>query len=112
MTLTYEDWNIEEMTGYRPITTYYMDFSIADAFGEDAVRDTYERAKRALCASPKPNYKELTELVMVLNWKCWRWYEHNDRLSELYAKFYYELSGWCCDNFGEKEAEYYFRTTD
>ena len=29
-------WNIESETGYKPRTTFWQDFSIADAFGEDA----------------------------------------------------------------------------
>lgn len=32
-------WNIEEMTGYKPMTTFYEDFSIADAFGQAVVKD-------------------------------------------------------------------------
>lgn len=36
-------WNIEAMTGYKPITTFYEDFSIADAFGIAAVRATGNR---------------------------------------------------------------------
>lgn len=58
-------WNIEAMTGYKPISTFYEDFSIADAFGESAIRGTYKRAM----ASWKTDYKMLTELVMALNWK-------------------------------------------
>lgn len=37
-------WNIEAMTGYKPRTTFYEDFSIADHFGGSAIRDTYCRA--------------------------------------------------------------------
>lgn len=34
-------WNIESETGYKPRTTFWQDFSIADAFGGDAVTDTF-----------------------------------------------------------------------
>lgn len=27
-----ENWRIEELTGYKPITSFYTDFSIADRF--------------------------------------------------------------------------------
>ena len=37
-------WNIEAITGYKPITTFWMDFSIADNFGKSAVKDTFNRA--------------------------------------------------------------------
>ena len=30
---TIKTWNIEAMTGYKPRTTFYEDFSIADHFG-------------------------------------------------------------------------------
>ena len=39
-----KNWNIEEMTGYKPITTFYQDFSIADNFGINAIKDTFKRA--------------------------------------------------------------------
>ena len=39
--------NIEEMTGYKPRTTFYEDFSIADQFRVMAIRDTYCRAFNA-----------------------------------------------------------------
>ena len=32
-----ENWTIEEMTGYKPITTFYTDFSIADKFGTKGI---------------------------------------------------------------------------
>ena len=37
-----KDWNIEELTGYKPKTTFYSDFSIAEKFGEDAILETYK----------------------------------------------------------------------
>ena len=30
-------WNIEAVCGYKPITTFWNDFSVADAFGTSAV---------------------------------------------------------------------------
>ena len=38
-------WNITELNGYEPITTFWQDFSIADKFGDKAIADTYRRAK-------------------------------------------------------------------
>ena len=39
MVIKLEDWRIEEITGYKPITTFYMDFSIADKFGTNAIKE-------------------------------------------------------------------------
>ena len=103
------DWNIEQICGYKPITTFYTDFSIADRFGYGAIEDTYNRCKKHWC----DNYKYLTELVMVLNWKIW---EHYDSGNELFAKLYdelwKELSEYAMDNLKGDELSYYFRTTD
>ena len=41
-----ENWIIEEITGYKPITTLYTDFIIADKFGQRAIVDTYQIAFR------------------------------------------------------------------
>ena len=37
------NWNIEEETGYKPISTIYEDFSIADGFGVEAVKETFNK---------------------------------------------------------------------
>lgn len=107
--MTVTTWNIEAMTGYKPITTFYEDFSIADRFGIKAVKDTYRRAFEGW----KENYKYLTELVMVLNWKSW---EHNSRnnkaLVSLYVDLFYELQDWCYENLKDEELHYFIQTTD
>ena len=103
-----ENWTIEEMTGYKPITTFYTDFSIADKFGVEAIKDTYKRVFQEW----KYDYKYITELAMVLNWKLWRWYGKNNELSMLYDSLWKEIDGWCIDNLKGKELEYYYKTTD
>lgn len=108
MAITLENWTIEEETGYKPITTFYTDFSIADLFGLDAIKDTYNRA----FSGWKTNYKYITELVMVLNHKCWAWYRRDIQKSELYGNLYYELDEWCLDNLKGDELDYYIQTTD
>lgn len=73
----------EAYCGYKQITTFFEDFSIADNFGTRAIRDTYKRAFDEW----KKDYKYLTELVMVLNWKIW---QHNNK-NDAYVKLYNEL---------------------
>lgn len=103
-------WNIEEMTGYKPITTYYQDFSIADNFGTEAVQETYDRAIKNYI-----DYKHLTELLMVLNWKIW---EHHtlggekDEYAILYDKLWNEAAQNAVDTLKDEELSYYFRTID
>lgn len=99
---------IEAMTGYRPFTTFYEDFSIADNFGQAAIYDTYKRAFR----SWKKDYKYFTELVMVLNWKIWEHYETNEEYAKLYNELWEIASNWALDNLKDEELSYYLRTTD
>ena len=108
MEIRLENWNIEEVTGYKPLTTFYLDFSIADHFGLTAIQDTYNRAFEEW----KSNHKYITELVMVMNWKCWRWYQVKDEYSRLYSNLYYKLDEWCMDNLKGDELDYYIQTTD
>lgn len=76
-------WDIEEETGYKPFTTFWQDFSIADTYGLQAIQDTFKRAFDAW----KDNYKYLTELVLVLNHKIFHHYvekgteEENEKAS-------------------------------
>lgn len=99
---------VEAMTGYRPFTTFFEDFSIAETFGVDAVRESYTRAFEGW----KNNYKYLTELVMVLNWKIWEHYQRNDTLAHLYNELWANADGWACDNLQGEELNYFYRTTD
>ena len=101
-------WNIEAITGYKPKTTFWDDFSIADHFGEGAIRDTYQMA----FDNWKSNCVYLTELVMVLNWKIWAWYEKDDRKSRLYQELWEKADAWACENLKDDELSYFYLTTD
>lgn len=103
-----KNWNIEAITGYKPITTFYTDFSIADKFGIHAIIDTFKRAFK----SWKDNYKYLTELVMVLNWKIHEHYKSNERYSQLYNNLWIELSDYAVENLKDEELSYYYNITD
>ncbi len=96
--------NEEEFT-----TTFWQDFSIADAFGVKAIKDTYKRAFEEW----KDDYRYLTDLVIVLNHKCWQHYENgNEKISQLYSDLYYEADEYALDNLKGDEATYYFKKTD
>ena len=97
------------INGYETFTTFWKDFSIADIFGIHAIKDTYTRAFNEW----KHDYKYLTELVLVLNWRCWHFYDKgNDEYSQLYAHLYYEAAEYACENLSGEAARYYFEITD
>lgn len=101
-------WNITEMNGYIPITTFWEDFSIADAFGVEAVKDTFNRAFEEW----KSDYKYLTELVLVLNHKIWQWFGENKELAMTYNDFWDKASEYALDNLKDEEFGYYWKWTD
>ena len=102
-------WNSVAEIGYEQKTTFWMDFSIADRFGDAAIKDTYKRAFREW----KKDHVYLTELAMVLNRKCWEWYgKGNSRRSELYSDLYYETRDYALDHLKGDKLTYYLETTD
>lgn len=102
-------WNIEAMTGYKPQTTFYEDFSIADCFGIPAVKDTY---RRAVETADFMGYKYLTELVMALNWKIWEHCETNEPLARVYNDLWEKAAEYAQDTLKGDELRYYYETTD
>jgi hypothetical protein len=122
-------WGIERETGYKPISTFWQDFSIADAaarFGCDAI-DAIRTTWKAAVTAFRSDYKMMTELVMVLNHKIWQHHnaavraksegllnqrDHHMRLAEEYDAAWRATDEWCCKHFTGEAAEYYFETTD
>lgn len=95
--------------GYTQITTFFEDFSIADNFGVKAIRDTYKRAFNGW----KSDYKYLTELVMVLNWKLWQHYrEGNEKYQKVYTELWEKTDLYARENLKDEELGYFYRVTD
>lgn len=101
-------WNIEAMTGYKPQTTFWQDFSIADRFGISAVKDTFNRAFKEW----KGNYIYLTELVMVLNHKIWEHYERNEPLARVYNDLWEKADNYAREHLKGEELSYFYRIMD
>ena len=93
---------------YECKTTFWNDFSLAEFFGAEAIKDTYRRAR----AGWERDRIYGTELSMVLNHKCWYWYEKNDTFSKLYAELWEEYHGWVLENWEGEDLGYYLRVTD
>lgn len=103
---SYPEWDAQ-----RESTTFWEDFTIADAFGVDAIRDTYNRA----FAGWKNNYKYLTELVACLNHKIWQWYEVEGQESakaRLYSWLWVECDAWAVKHLKGDELSFYAHVLD
>ena len=94
--------------GYETKTTFWMDFSIADRFGINAIQDTFNRAFQEW----KNNYIYLTELVMVLNWKIWDWYEKDENISRVYNNLWEIANEYAVNNLSGEELSYFYNTID
>lgn len=80
---------------YEYQTTFWEDFGIAECFGAEAIKDTYRHAK----AEWGRDRVYGTELSMILNHKCWYWYEEqNTKLGRLYGELWEEWHSWVLDN--------------
>lgn len=90
-------------------TTFWMDFSIADRFGANAIKDTFKRAFEEW----KHDYRYLTDLVMVLNHKLWEhWEAGHDKYARLYNDLWEEADGYAVENLKGDELSYFYRVTD
>lgn len=89
--------------------TFWQDFTIADHFGGDAVKDTFNRAFNEW----KTDYKMLTELVMVLNHKIWQHYEQDhDALAHLYNDCWAVADEYAMSHLKGEDLKYFLETTD
>ena len=106
--LAYKDWNIEELTGYKPQTTFYMDYSIAEHFGVNAVKETFERAFE----NWKNDIVYITELSMATNWKIWEHYEERPDLARVYNDLWTKADDYATTHLKGDDLSYYYETTD
>lgn len=99
----------EQLENYDFKTTFWQDFTIADSFGVDAIKDTFKRA----FGEWKNDYIYLTELVLVLNWKIWVYYYlGEEELSRTYNDLWGEADLYATEHLKGDELEYFLRTTD
>jgi hypothetical protein len=122
-------WEQAAENGYKPLTTLWQDFSIAERapqFGEDPIRAIRETFKSAVLGG-RDNYKFMTELALVLNHKLFahytaaerakkhnkvRAYKHFDRLAREYNAAWLAVDNWCVNNLSEEGRAYYEKVTD
>ena len=106
------DWEIAKDIGYKPKTTFWNDFNKAEINNYPNINDLTEH----LFQTNKDNIFNLTELVMILNHRCWAWYEKNYKLFRLYDQLFYDYRDKAFDyikeNMDEDDMNYFISTLD
>ena len=108
MPITYKEFDSEGLFGYEQVTTFFSDFGIAERFGRNAILNTYKIALEYA----ETDYRILTELVMVLNWKIWEHYETNEELATLYNDLWLKADAYATSHLKGDELRYFYNTTD
>jgi hypothetical protein len=101
-------WYEAEHTNYTPKTTYWQDFS-GNEHSEIALRSTYNKCEQDAIAR---GYIALTELVLVLNHKMWRYYQTDMELSKAYYALYRKAILLAETTLSGEELQYYYREID
>lgn len=89
-------------------TTFWEEFSIADQYGSDGVREHYD----LVFEQWKDNLKYLTELVLVLNWKIYQWYQVDDTLGLTYDELWKKTDEYALNTLKGDDLHYYLSTLD
>ena len=93
-----------ESVGKTRKTTFFSDLSIAECYGADAIRDTYENVMK----SWGDNLDFMCEWVISLNQKIWQHYESNREIANVYDKLWRKADKFCRDKFkGDKLTAYF-----
>lgn len=125
--------NLNEMSGFEPKYTFYHDFAIAEfcqskGLDKNAIKKTYNEVIK----SWGNNYKALTEIILVLNHKCWAFFadenkdnsvdgnylgiskEKSNVISKMYQDLYEKADAFFFEKFADNEEakDYYFEVTD
>lgn len=98
-------------TGYKRISTFFSDLSIAEWMGIASVKDTYNNVVKSWLN----DYKMFTEFVICLNWKSWEWAGRGyDELGQLYSDLYYQARDKFYEHYdgNQTACDYFFQMTD
>lgn len=104
----YEKQVLEETFDFKFESTFWEEFSFAEDYGSEGVREHYDLVFNQW----KDNLKYLTELVLVLNWKISTWYGVDDTLGLTYDQLWKETDGYALETLKGDDLHYYLHTLD
>lgn len=103
-----EKLSLEKMLDYKFESTFWEEFSIAEDYGKDAVKEHYD----LVFSQWKDNIKFLTELVLVLNIKIFIWYGVDDTIGKMYDQLWKETDSYALNTLKSDDLHYYLHTLD
>lgn len=99
---------LSSMTDYEPKTTFFNDLSIAECFGVNAIRQTYNKVIRDW----GNDIIYMTEFTMCLNHKIWQLYEVDEPTAQVYDELWRKACEFVTSHFKGEDLSYYYRVTD
>lgn len=100
--------NICQNIGYKPFTTFFADLSVAECFGEKALKDTYKKILKHW----KYDIKYITEFSMCLNHKIWQLRHIDKKMSMIYEELWKKSIDFVEKTYKDKDLEYFYEITD
>ena len=103
-----EKYRLEEALDFHFESTFWEEFSIAEAYGPKGIREHYD----LVFDQWRDNVKFLTELVLVLSLKINKWFMVDDELGLTYDALWRECDAWTLKNLKGDDLHYYLSTLD
>lgn len=94
--------------GYKRQTSFYSDLSIAEFYGIDAVKETYNNIVKHW----SNDVVYFSEFVLCLNWKIHQHYQKNPALARAYNNLWVEADKLAYNTYKGEDLEYYLQTID
>ena len=100
---------LEKEFDYKFQTTFWEEFSIAERnYGSEGVVEHYN----LVFTQWKDNLDYLTELVLVLNWKIYQWYQVDDTLGMTYDELWKRTDGYAMETLKGDDLHKYLSVLD
>ena len=99
---------LEKQFDFKFETSFWEEFSIADQYGSDGIKEHYDQ----VFSEWKDNLKYLTELVLVLNWKIFQWYQIDDAIGLTYDELWKKTDAYALENLKGDDLHYYLSVLD
>ena len=99
---------LEKMLDYKFESSFWEEFSIAEDYGAEGVKEHY----KVVFDQWKGNLKYLTELVLVLNWKISTWFGVDDTIGKTYDELLRDADVYALNTLKGEDLHSYLSTLD